>query len=428
MLYDQAMHMLALSEAYRETGAPRFRRTAMEIAAYLDRRMTSPEGLFYSAEDADSEGEEGRFYLWTAAELRSLLAPEEARLAFLVWGIEEDGNYGDEVTGETTGRNILHRAVGLEAAADALGVEEGRAAGLLESARKKLLAARGRRPRPFLDDKILTDWNGLTIAALARASRLLGVDSLAARAVRAEAALRSTMRDGDGRLHHRWRQGHLAVPAMLDDVACLAWGELELYETTLDPAYLERALGLVEQLQREFRDPSTGALFQTRQGSEELLVRPRETHDGAMPSGNSIAAWVLHRLGRLTGREDLSASFRSALVASAGEMETAPAGHTFLLWAWAQELEPPVHVVIVGDPEDPATSALLGAARAHLPPHGCLLRLDPSPGAPLRRMAPFLASYRPPGDAPAAFVCREFSCRLPVTRSDELVGLLRDGW
>ncbi len=422
MLYDQAMHLFSLAEAYRATGFPRFRQTVSEIADYLEHRLHAPEGFFYSAEDADSEGEEGLHYLWTAEEIRSILLPEEERVASMVWGIKDEGNFGDEVTGEMTGRNILHRAVSISTAAAALSLPSEQVPRTLESARAKLLEVRERRVRPLLDDKVLCDWNGLTIAALARASRLLEEPRLLELALSAEHAVQDILRDESGDLHHRWRQGHLAVPAMLDDLAFLAWGELELFDATLEPVFLERTLQLTEQILQSFGSPESGALYMTAHDGEELPIRPRETHDGAFPSGNSVATWVLLRVGRLTGRADYTLAFERAVAAAGPNALRTPGGHTFLLWALDVSLTPPVSVVIVASEgrRDHLTRQLVDVARRNLRAGDSLVLVNPEKRAELQPLVPHAAHYTMVEDRPTAYTCRDFTCGPPTIDPSEL--------
>ncbi len=426
MLYDQAMHVFALAEAYRATGLPRFRQTVTEIALYLETRLRAPEGFFFSAEDADSEGEEGLHYLWTAEQIRNILSPEEERVASMVWGVKDEGNYGDEVTGEVTGRNILHRAVPVSSAAAAFSLSPEEVESQLESARVKLLETRERRVRPLLDDKVLCDWNGLTIAALARASRLLEEPRLLELAVSAEHAVQDNLRDQLGILHHRWRQGDLAVPALLDDLAFLAWGELELYDATLEFVYLERALYLTEQILERFRNPESGALYMTAHDGEELLVRPRDTYDGAFPSGNSVATWVLLRVGRLTGRDDCTRAFETAVDSVAADALRAPDGHTFLLWSVDQSLTPALSVVVVGRKQDPLTRQLVEVAHRARRSGDTIALVDPEQRAELERLLPHQAHYPMVEGRPTAYACRDFACGPPITDPSELARHLED--
>jgi len=415
MLYDQALLTIAYLEAYQATGKAEYAATARQTLAYVLRDLRAPGGAFYSAEDADSEGQEGKFYLWTAKEVRSLLAPAEARVAIAAWNIEPDGNFPDELGGLSNGSNILHRTADDAGLAHSLGLTEKKVHTLLEAARKKLFAARSHRVRPFLDDKILTDWNGLMIAALARAGRVLDEPTFTAAAAKAAGFVLKTMRTADGALMHRYRDGDVSVPGFLDDHAFLTWGLLELYESTYDPDVLQIAVELAEAMTARFAAPG-GGLYMTAEGAERLLVRPRDTYDGAVPSGASVALEDLLELSRLTGREAYARRADALLTAVAGEVAQNPAAHTFLLGAYSTLHAPTFEVVVLGDPGEPATQGLVRPLRTAFLPGTVTLVVPPgAAGRTVRSLAPFTASHRRLGGRPTAFVCRGFSCKLPTT-------------
>jgi len=420
MLYDQADMALAELEAYQATGDPRYAETARRILAYVDRDLGLPGGGFASAEDADSEGVEGKFYLWTLAELKALLTPNELRVAMAAWNVDPGGNFGNEITGMADGANILHSTEDDAELARSLKLSEGQVSELLESARLRLLAARSRRPRPLLDDKVLTDWNGLMIAAFARAGRVLGDPALTGRAARAARFLASTLHDPQGRLLHRWRDGQAAIPAMLDDHVFLALGLLELYEATPEPHWLTGALEVAREADTRFSVPG-GGLAMTSPDAETLLVRPQESHDGAMPSGASVALGLFLRLGRLSGDERWPQRADRLIHAMAGEVQRAPAGHTAFLAALSTLYAPTWEIVVAGDPADPATIRLLDAARSTYLPGSTLLLLPPGPaGRQVRSMAPFTASMAPMDGKPTAWACRGLACELPTTSAGTL--------
>jgi len=309
MLYDQAMHVLAYTEAYQVTGADRYETTAGEVITYVLRDLQSPEGGFYSAEDADSENEEGEmeegaFYVWSIDEVRDLLNEETAELVIDLYNLTPEGNYQEEATGERTGKNVLYLDRPLAVEAERRGMDEDALRSTVEDARMTLLAARDERPRPGLDDKILTDWNGLVIAALATAARTFDNAEYEEAAVEAADFLLDTMRDDEGRLLHRYRDGDAAIRAHLDDYAFLTWGLIELYETTFHARWLDEALALLDESLDHFWDGDEGGFFLTADDGEELIVRPKEISDGAKPSGNSVQLANLLRLARLTCRTE----------------------------------------------------------------------------------------------------------------------------
>ncbi|HNT72144.1 MAG TPA: thioredoxin domain-containing protein, partial [Methanothrix sp.] len=282
MLYDQAMISLACLEAHQATGKAEYARIAREVFAYLLRDLAAPEGGFYSAEDADSEGEEGRFYLWTLEEVRAVLDPDEAELVARIFSLREEGNFREEATGRLTGKNVLAMKRPLGDHARELGVSESRLQERLEAARERLFAAREGRARPKKDDKVLADWNGLAIAALARGSQVLGDGGLKEAADRAAGFILDRMRDGRGRLLHRYRDGTAGILGNLDDYAFLIWGLLELYEAGFRPEHLEAARSLALEMVTRFRDGEGGGFFFTPEDGEELIVRRKDGHDGAL--------------------------------------------------------------------------------------------------------------------------------------------------
>ena len=424
MLYDQALHALACAEAYQATAEVEFAQTAREIVRYVLRDMSAAGGGFHSAEDADSEGEEGRFYLWTEAEIRSLLDERLAEVAIASWGVARDGNFLDEATRRRTGANILHRRESAGETAARLGLDRAELERRLESARAALFAARERRERPLKDDKVLADWNALMAAALARLGRVLG-DRQALDAARRTAEHVHGLRSADGRLLHRGGAGDGAVPGFLDDHAFLTWAWLELYDATLEPEHLARALDLQQATLDRFWDDAGGGFFLTAHGSEELLVRPKEAHDGAIPSGNSVAMANLVRLARLTGRADLAERADAVAAAFAGDLAAAPAAHCHMLAALQLAAGPSLEIVIAGDPADAATQRLLEVVRSRYLPHAVLLLVPPGePGGTVRALAPFTEHHAPIDGRPAASLCRDHACRLPTVDPDELARML----
>jgi len=332
MLYDQALLCLAYTEAWATTGEEIFRRTAMEIITYVLRDMTDPAGGFYTAEDADSEGEEGKFYLWTVKEIESVLGKEEAALFSEAYGLEEEGNFVEEATGRRTGENILHR---LEAARATTGRElpadhrEER----LAKAREKLFAVRSGRIRPTRDDKILTDWNGLMIAALARAAAVFSAPAYYDAARRAVDFVWERMVRTDGALGHRWRDGEALAVSFLDDYAFLSWGLLNCFDYTGDPLFLERVRGLQGFLDTHFRDERQGGYYLTPDSRNDVPLRAQEHYDGAIPAGNSVIFDNLLRLHRLTGEEDYAAGAEMLGRAFSTPIAAAPSAHTMFMTA-----------------------------------------------------------------------------------------------
>lgn len=413
MLYDQAQLVMAYVEAYQATGKAEYADTAREVIAYVMRDLRAPEGGFYCAEDADSEGVEGKFYVWTEPEIRAILEEGEAEAWVRVYGVEPAGNYQDEASRRMTGGNVFFRKLTLAEADWDLNLGKKELRELLERGRRKLLSARARRVRPNRDDKVLCDWNGLMIAALAKAAQVFDDPGYAEAARAAADFILAAMRTPQGGLLHRWREGEAGISGFLDDYAFFVWGLIELYETTFDVRYLEAALELSYRLIELFWDKRSGGFFQT---ASTELVRRKELVDGAVPSGNSVAALNLVRLGRLTGQQELDAlavhigeSFSRVL----GQM---PSAFTQYLTALDFLLGPSHEVVIVGRPGDADTAAMLRAVRAPFVPSKSVLFVpDDMPSARICELAPFTEGMRCVAGSAAAYVCTGNACQTPVT-------------
>jgi uncharacterized protein YyaL (SSP411 family) len=427
MLYDQAMLVLASTEAWLATSNPVFERTAREIITYVLRDMTSPEGGFYSAEDADSEGEEGLFYLWTTGEVEGILGKEDAAFTASVWNLETEGNYDDEVRGQRTGRNIPHLARSHVEAARDLKMTEEEFEERLESVRSRLFEAREQRVHPLKDDKVLADWNGLMAAAMASAGRVFEEPKWVAAAEKASNFVLDEMRTEDGRLLHRYRDGDASIPAFLDDYVFMTTAMLGLYDATFEPAYLERALKLQQQTLELFWDTKRGGFFFTADDNEELLVRQKEVYDGAIPSGNSMAADNSVRLARLTGDTEYLQGADQIFATFSSEANQLPSAHSQLISALQRGVGPSLEVVIAGEPGADDTNTLITTVREMYLPHAAVLLVPPGEaGAAIRKLAPFAESYEPVDGKAAAYVCRDFSCQLPTTDPAKLRELLKE--
>jgi len=416
MLYDQALLALAYTEAFQATGQEFYGRTAREILTYVLRDMTAPEGGFYSAEDADTAGEEGAFYLWTAQELRQVLESEEAKLLIRLYAIQEGGK-----------PQVLHGSSSLPEVSALLGISEERLAEQLESARRKLFQQREKRPRPQRDDKILTDWNGLMIAALARAAAVFDEPLYLQAVQRAVSFILENLRDSRGRLLHRWCGGEAAMPASLEDYAFLNWGLIEAYEATFDAGLLRAALSLERELEEHFWDSRSGGYFYTADDGEPLLIRQKESYDGAIPSGNSVAMLNLLRLARLTGQVELEERAVAMGKAFAGQIRSVPAAHTQFLVALDYLAGPASEVVIVGSPEDEDTRLMLRELRRPFLPHSVvLLKPDDGDQGEGAELAEFTRGMIRVDGRATAYVCRNYSCRQPTTDPGEMMAWLKE--
>jgi uncharacterized protein YyaL (SSP411 family) len=417
MLYDQAMLAMAYTEAFQATGEGRFAAVARETLDYVLRDLKDPAGGLRCAEDADSEGVEGRFYVWTKAEVEAALA-HDAGLFCAAYGVAEEGNFLDEATHQRTGANVLHLPRPLDEVARAEGLPPAELERRLAGARAALLAARGRRVRPQLDDKVLTDWNGLAIAALAKAGAALGEARYLGAAVDAALFLRKEMARPDGRLRHRWKGGAKDGSAFLDDHAFLLWGLLELHDATGDAAWLAWAVDVAGGLGR-FRDRAGGGWFLAPDDGEDLGVRRKEAYDGALPSGNAVAAWSLVRLARLTGEARWDEEAAAAVRAFGGLASRHPQAFTGLLLAHDLAAGPGRELLIAGAGK--AGAELLAEARRHWDPFRVLLQHSPD----LAKVAPWTAGHRVEPGRAAAFLCEGHACKRPVATPTELRALLQ---
>ena len=366
MLYDNAQLLALYLDAYLISGEARFADTARGIVRYVLRDMTHPEGGFYSAEDADSEGKEGKFYCWTYAELSGLLTPEEFNVATKYFGITKGGNFVDHSDPEAlTGQNVLSIVEPTLATGDEP---------LLESAKQKMLKARAGRVRPHLDDKVLASWNGLMLGALARASAILTELTYRTGAEKNLAFLRAKLWDAEtGTLYHRWREGQRDAVQLLDAYAFLLAGVLDLYEVTLEAEQLDFAIALADAMIVRFYDREAGGFWQSDGKAADLILRVKEDYDGAEPSGNSVAILALLKLAAITARNDYRAVAEHGLRLFAGRMQQLPQAVPYLLLAYDFSREEPKRVVIAGDPATADAYELLKAAHAVYQPRKVIL-------------------------------------------------------
>jgi uncharacterized protein YyaL (SSP411 family) len=411
MLYDQALMAIAYTEGHQATGKEEYARTAREILEYVLRDMTSPQGGFFSAEDADSEGEEGKFYAWMVEELKETLDKEEFKLLIRLFDVHESGNF-------EKGRNILRLSSSLGDAASVLKISEQDLYDRRELIRAKLFLAREKRVHPLKDDKILTDWNGLMIAALAKAAQALHEEKYATAATKAADFILEKMQTADGRLLHRYR-GEAAISANLDDYAFLIWGLIDLYETVFDVKYLKAALELNQVMMRHFWDKDQGGFFFSADDSEAMLLRKKEFYDGAIPSGNSIAMLNLLRLMHLSGRSELeeSAWDLAHSFAASGEQ---PLGHSMLLCSLDYALGPASEIALVGSLQDAGIIAMLQAIRSRFLPNKSIVLVC---GEEIGEIAPFTKNLVQVEGKSTAYVCNDHVCSLPATSPEKMMKL-----
>lgn len=427
MLYDQALLAMAYTEAYQVTGDSLYAATAQEVFTYVLRDMTAPEGGFYSAEDADSEGREGKFYVWAFEELHEVLGPDDADLVIRAYNVRPDGNFAEEATRRKTGENILYLGRSFQDVARTLGMDEANLCERLESTRQKLYEHRERRIHPGKDDKILTDWNGLMIAALARAAQVFDEPQYTQAAERSADFILRTLHTDEGRLLHRYRQTEAGIQGSLDDYAFLIWGLLELYEATFRVDLLARAVALNDTLIAHFWDEAGGGFFFTPDDGEQLIARQKELYDGATPSGNSVELLNLVRLGRITGNTDYEQKADRLTRWAAAQVQRMPSAFSALLMGVDFTIGASREVVIVGRPGAKDTDALLRSIRSVYVPNKVML-FRPSDGVPgeLVRHAPFVEAQEAIDGKATVYVCHDYVCNRPTTNVAEALALLQE--
>ncbi|TGE36185.1 thioredoxin domain-containing protein [Desulfosporosinus fructosivorans] len=414
MLYDNALLALAYIESYQVEHRPEDAQKAKEIFTYVLRDMTSPEGGFFSAEDADAEGVEGKFHVWTPQEVEAVLGKKTATKYCAVYDISAKGNFEGK-----NNPNLLLGALSKIAQDNSQTQDE--VLSSLEGARQSLFAAREQRIHPHKDDKILTAWNGLMIAALAKGAQVLGENSYLEAADKAAEFILTHLVQNDGRLLARYREGDAAYPGYLDDYAFFIWGLLELYSASGKPLYLKTALHLQGELERLFTDEEGGGYFLTGSDAEELIFRPKESYDGALPSGNSITALNLLRLARLTGAEHWEKKAEQQLLAFRPVLEEHPSGYTAFLQALQFALHPSQELILAGSLENSALPEMRQIFFSEFRPYSSLLYQEGN----LPEMIPWTKDYPIDPSHVTAYLCQNFTCQRPVRQIEEFKTLLK---
>ena len=398
---------LAKPAPAKETG---YADTARDILDYVLRDMTHPDGGFYSAEDADSEGHEGKFYCWTRLELEKLLTPDEFKVAVRYFGITEPGNFTDHShPTPLPNQNVLSIVDPHLTGSEKL---------LLASARRKMLAERGRRVRPHLDDKILASWNGLMLGAMARAYAVLGDEKYHAAAEKNMAFIQAKLWDGQARtLYHRWRDGERDHVQLLEAYAFFLSGVIDFYEATLVPGHLDFAIALAEAMVLKFYDPEKGGFWQSTADAQDLILRVKDDYDGAEPSGNSVATLALLKLAAITGRPDFKKPAEATLRLFAPRLRDFPQAMPFMMHALDFWLEEPRRVVIAGDPTSPKARELLRAAHLVYQPNKVVL----GTAGPVEAFARTL----PAEDVPVVYLCTGNACLPPTHDAAKIREMLK---
>ena len=414
MLYDQALLLMAFTEAWLATKKPVYRKIAESIISFVIRDLSSPEGAFISAEDADSPGGEGAFYFWSRKELDTVLGPDDGQYAAFFFRVEDAGNFISAETGPK--KNILYLKRGIP--------ENQRDQVQLERIRQKLFAEREKRPHPNRDEKILTDWNGLMIAALAMASRAFGNPEYYHAAGTAMRFIQKRLQLADGGLLHRYCAGEAAITAFADDYAFIIRALIELYETSFDPAWLEEALVLGRYLDLHFSDTHKSGFFTTSDEGDHLIVRKKEIYDGAIPSCNSVMLGNLVLLGHLSGNPAYEEQATGLADHFSGSIRRSPFAYSGYLCSLDYLLGPATDVVIAGDESDPATKEMIQTIRGLYNPSVTVLLRAPETFHALEMVAPFTRTMIAQNNKATAYVCRERTCSTPLTTPDALRKLL----
>ena len=406
MLYDNALLSRLYLHAYQITGSGQYKRIVEETLDYVLREMTGPEGGFYSSQDADSEGEEGRFFVWTPREIEEALGKEQAVIFNRYYGVTHQGNFD--------GRNILHVRDSAEEVASELGIDEEQLTEAVDSARAKLLERRRKRVAPGRDDKALTCWNGMMLRSFAEAAAVLGRDDYLQAALANAGFLLSALRSPQGRVMRSFKDGKAVLNGYLDDYSNLIDGLIALHEATLDLRWLDEARSLADDMLELFWDPEEATFYDTGSDHEKLIIRPSHLFDNAEPSGSAVASDVLLRLAVLTGNAEYRNRAATMLRSLRMLMSRAPMGFGHWLCVLDFYLSTPKEIAVVGPPEDPGTQALLDEVFGRFIPNRVVTGYRPN-GADGYEGYPLLADKYMINDLPSAFVCENYVCMMPAT-------------
>ena len=417
MLYDQAMLTIAYTEAFQITGNKLYQNIAEEILAYVSRDMTDKRGGFYSAEDADSEGEEGLFYFWTLKELQKINSEDDLSFLKELYNLDSAGNFKDEATGQFTGNNIFHLNDSINDKSKSIRIKK---------INQTLFKIREQRIHPFKDDKILTDWNGLMIVAYAKAGIAFKNESFINAAEKSAQFIFKNLTDKNGRLIKRYRNGVSGIDAHLDDYAFIIWGLLELYEATFKASYLSEAIVLNNIMIEEFwRD--NGGFYLGSDKSEQLIVRALTGYDGAIPSGNSIAAYNLLKLTRLTGEVKFAEMAEQIFKVFSNEIKKTPTGYTSTLSAFMFEFSKPKEIVVVGSSSSLETQSALNVLKSKYIPNKVILFKDVEDKLQsLSSIAKWTSSHEMIDKKTTYYICEDFSCKLPTTDIEQALKLINE--
>ncbi|MEO8231707.1 MAG: thioredoxin domain-containing protein [Ignavibacteriota bacterium] len=424
MLYDQAMLVMAYTETYLATKNKFYKTTAEEILEYVLRDMTHPEDGFYSAEDADSEGEEGRFYLWDTDELRNVLDKDESDFAIKIFNASDDGNWVDESKGTMTGTNILHQKKSSKEIAEEFSVSEEIFSKKMNSIRKKLFDYREKRIHPHKDDKILTDWNGLMISALAKAAQAFNNKQYSDAAEKSFLFIQKYLMDKDGKLIHRFRDGEAGLPAHIDDYAFMINALIDLYETTFEIKYLKQAVELNKILLEDFWDQYNGGFYFTSSTSEKLITRQKDVYDGAIPSGNSIALLNLIKLSRFTSDIKFENTAAELVKYFSGYISNSPSAFCMFMSGLDFLFSQSTEIVIVSGQKDNLAIKAIELIRNIYNPNKIVILKPDENRKDFAELLSFTKDMILKENNTTFYVCRDYKCNQPVNTIEELEKLL----
>jgi len=418
MLYDQALIAMAYIETYQATKNNAYKKVAQEIFTYVLRDMTSPEGGFYSAEDADSEGEEGKFYVWSIKDLENILEKNELDFVLEVFNVEEPGNYLEEASGKKTGFNILHLKK----------IPEELLYNKIENIRVKLYKVREKRVYPHKDDKILTDWNSLMIAALAKGASAFQENKYLNAAKKAADFILSKLRK-EKRLLHRYRKGQSEINGFLNDYAFLIWGLIELYEASFESFYLKTAIELQKTQMEHFWDYQIGGFYFSADDSEKLFSRQKEIYDGAIPSGNSVAMLNLLRLSFLTGNHELEEKADLIGRVFTEKIKVNPVAYTFYMIAADFALGPSYSLIIAGDSGTKDTIKLLKLIKEEYIPHKVIIHRNTAQELPdMDNISNYIQFFIKLEDRATVYICINKTCKPPTSDPKKMLEYLNLKW
>ena len=410
MLYDQAMLSYTYLETFQITGNPFYSDVAEEIFTYVLRDMTSPDGAFYSAEDADSDGEEGKYYVWSLTHLKDVLTDTECHTLSDIYPVENQGNYYDEASGQSMGTNILYLKTILSDSQKKL----------IAPINEKLFQARLQRKPPLKDTKILTDWNALMIASFAKGAGVLNSESYKAVAIKAMDFICHTMLTDDYQLMHRYKDADIAIKGKLDDYAFMIHALLALYDTTYDTNYLETALGLTEFALKHFWDNDNHGFFLTSDHDEQLIVRPKEAYDGAIPSGNAVLARSLLKLSKISGQMAYEKKAEELVMAFSDMINRASQAFTQMIMAYQFAKNDAYEIVICGKRELFQTKEIIRKIQYSYQPDKTFVYKDDMDSSKLSKIAAYTEDQTMIDDLTTVYICKGHTCETPLTDMNEI--------